>query len=121
MPWVLGLVVVLGAAVPTGQPESTPSLTPAEGRRLAETLDAIVGYSGTPGSPARTSVLTERGINAYLRFQGADLLPPAVGEPRMLLLGDGRLSARALIDLDLLRDGTAAGAARSPALPRGPG
>ena len=104
MPWVLGLVVALGAAVPTGQPESTPTLTPAEGRRLAETLDAIVGHSGAPGSPARTITLTERGINAYLRFQAADLLPPAVGEPRMRLLGAGRLSAHALIDLDRLRD-----------------
>lgn len=100
MPWVLGLVVALGAAVPTGQPESTPT----EGQRLAETLDAIVGYSAAPGSPARTITLTERGINAYLRFQAADLLPPAVGEPRMRLLGAGRLSAHALIDLDRLRD-----------------
>ena len=103
MPWVVGLVVALGAAVPTGQPESTPPLTPAEGQRLAETLDAIVGYSGAPGSPARTNVLTERDVNAYLRFQGADLLPPVIGEPRMRLLDDGRLTARALIDLDRLR------------------
>ncbi|MCY4076374.1 MAG: hypothetical protein OXH04_13205 [Acidobacteria bacterium] len=103
MPWVLGLVVVLGAAVPRAQPETTPPLAAAEGQRFAETLDAIVGYSGAPGSPPRTIVLTERGINAYLRFQAADLLPPVVGEPRMRLLGDGRLSARALIDLDRLR------------------
>ncbi|MCY4025697.1 MAG: hypothetical protein OXH75_05210 [Acidobacteria bacterium] len=103
MPWVLGLVVALGAAVPPAQPESTPPLAPAEGRRLAETLDVIVGYSGAPGSPARTITLTERGINAYLRFQAADLLPPTIRESRMRLLGDGRLSARALIDLDRLR------------------
>ena len=103
MPWVLGLVVALGAAVPRAQPETTLPLAAAEGQRLAESLDAIVGYSGTPGSPPRTIVLTERGINAYLRFQAADLLPPVVGEPRMHLLGDGRLSARALIDLDRLR------------------
>ena len=103
MPWVVGLVVALGVAVPRPQPESTPTLTPAEGQRLAETLDEIVGYSRAPGSPARTIVLTERGINAYLRFQAADLLPPVVGEPRMRLLRDGRLSARAVIDLDRLR------------------
>lgn len=103
MPWVLGLVVALGAAVPRAQPESTPPLTPAEGQRLAETLDAIVGHSGAPGSPPRTITLTERGINAYLRFQAASLLPPVIGESRMRLLGDGRLSARALVDLDRLR------------------
>ena len=89
--------------MPWAQPESTLPLAPSEGQRLAETLDAIVGHSGAPESPARTITLTERGINAYLRFQGADLLPPAIGEPRMRLLDDGRLSARALIDLDRLR------------------
>lgn len=103
MPWVIGLVVALGAAVPGAQPESPLPLTPAEGQRLAETLDAIVGHSGAPGSPARTVTLAERDINAYLRFQAADLLPPVIGEPRMRLLGAGRLSARALIDLDRLR------------------
>ena len=103
MPWVLALVVALGAAAPPAQPEATSSLTPADGERLAEALAAIVDYAGAPEGSARTIALTERDINAYLRFQAADLLPPAVGEPEIRLLGDGRLSARALIDLDRLR------------------
>ena len=89
--------------MPPAQPRATGSLTPAEGQRLSEALAAIVDYAGASQNGPRTIVLTEEGINAYFRFQGADLLPPAVREPEMRLLGDGRLSARALIDLDVLR------------------
>lgn len=100
--WVLALLVALGAAAPRAQPEATP-LTRAEGQRLAETLSAIVSHAGAAPDGSRAVTLDEPGINAYLRFQGADLLPPVVGDPEIRLLGDGRLSARARIDLDLLR------------------
>ncbi len=106
MPWVLALVVALGAAAPPAQPEALPPFTPADGQQLAAALAAIVANAGEAAprdSGRRVITLTERGINAYLRFQGADRLPPAVGEPEMHLLGDGRLAARALIDLDRLR------------------
>ena len=99
VPWVVALVVALGAAA---QPEARWSLTPADGQQFAEALAAIVGNAAPDGAP-RTITITESGINAYLRFQGADLLPPAVDEPEIRLLGSGRLSARARIDLDRLR------------------
>ena len=124
MRWLLALVVALGAAAapappgaqpppappgaqpPLAQLEAQPPFTPADGQRLAEALAAIVANAretvARQDGP-RVNTLTERGINAYLRFQGAHHLPPAVGEPEMRLLGDGRLSARALIDLDRLR------------------
>ena len=106
MRWVLALVVALGAEAPPAQPEAPPAFTPADGQQLAEALATIVGNAGEAaardGGP-RVVTLTERGINAYLRFQGADLLPPAIGAPELRLLGGGRLSARALIDLDRLR------------------
>jgi len=104
--WVLALVVALGAAAPPAQPEAPPPFTLADGQQLAEALAAIVANAGEAAprdGGRRVITLTERGINAYLRFQGADHLPPAVGEPEMHLLGNGRLSARALIDLDRLR------------------
>ena len=106
MRWVLALVAALGPAAPSAQPAVLSPFTPADGRQLAEALAAIVdnadAAAATDSGP-RTITLTERGINAYLRFQGAELLPPAVGEPEIRLLGSGRLSARARIDLDLLR------------------
>ena len=99
MPWVVALVVALGAVAQT---EAGRPLTPADGRQFAEALAAIVDNAAPDGAP-RTITVTEPGINAYLRFQGADLLPPAVGDPEIRLLGSGRLSARARIDLDRLR------------------
>ena len=107
MPWVLALFVALAPAAPPAQPEHPPAaFTPADGQRLAEALAGIVEHAGDEaarhGGP-RVVTLTERGINAYFRYQGAPLLPAAVGEPELRLLGEGRISARARIDLDLLR------------------
>ena len=103
MPWVLALVVALGATAPSAQSTVPPPLVPADGQRLADALAAIIDNAATAGGGPRTVTLTERGINSYLRFQGADVLPPAVREPEIRLLGNGRLSARARIDLDRLR------------------
>ncbi len=103
MPWVLALVVALGAAAPPAQSTVPSPLIPADGQRLADALAAIIDNAATAGGSPRRVTLTERGINSYLRFQGADVLPPAVREPEIRLLGNGRLSARARIDLDRLR------------------
>ena len=103
MRWVLALVAAFGVAVSAEQPAAPPPLTPAEGQALADALAAIVDHAGAASAEPRTTTLTERGINAYLRFQGAGRLPAAVGGAEMRLLGGGRLSARARIDLDHLR------------------
>jgi hypothetical protein len=52
--------------------------------------------------PGRTTV-TEREVNAYLVFDARDMLPAGVVDPSVSILGTGRLSGRAVVDLDAVR------------------
>lgn len=58
--------------------------------------------SKTPRAVRRTTV-TERELNAYLAYEGAAELPPGVVEPSVNILGAGRVSGRAVVDLDAVR------------------
>jgi len=49
-------------------------------------------------APVRTAV-TEAELNSYLRYELGDKLPTGVKDPWVSILGDGRLSGRATVDL----------------------
>jgi len=42
-------------------------------------------------------------VNSYLRFHAADQIPVGIVEPTLNALGDGRVSGRAVVDLDAVR------------------
>jgi hypothetical protein len=51
----------------------------------------------------RSTPLTDIELNSYLRFNAADQVPVGVLEPTLHALGDGRVSGRAIVDLDAVR------------------
>ena len=53
--------------------------------------------------PVRTTV-TENEVNSYLVFEAGPNLPAGVVEPTISILGTGRLSGRAVVDLDAVRE-----------------
>jgi hypothetical protein len=82
---------------------------PAASRRDADLLKqkiaAVVriGDAGKPPStPVRTTV-TEQEVNGYLAHDGADDLPAGVVSPTVAILGSGRVTGRAVVDLDRVR------------------
>jgi hypothetical protein len=80
--------------------------TPAS-RREADILRQKVATITARGErtarqPGRTTV-TEREVNAYLVFDARDQLPAGVVEPSVSILGTGRVSGRAVVDLDAVR------------------
>jgi hypothetical protein len=56
----------------------------------------------TSQRPNRTTI-TENELNAYLVYDARDQLPPGVVDPSITIAGAGRLSARAVVDLDAVR------------------
>ena len=93
------LAMTLVAASQPAGPASHP-LTAEEGQRLAVKLARIVDHDTSGSRTGQTVVLPDREINAYLRFQGASLLPTGVTESRLMLAGNGGIAARAIVDLD---------------------
>jgi hypothetical protein len=61
---------------------------------------------GTDAAPVR-NVFTEREINAYFKFYGPKFLPGGIVDPLFSLGERGRITARATVDLDAVRESRA--------------
>jgi len=56
-----------------------------------------------PRDSTRATTISERELNAYLRYSAAGEIPSGVVEPYVTILGDGRVAGRAIVDLDAVR------------------
>jgi hypothetical protein len=52
---------------------------------------------------ARSTPVSDVEVNSYLRFHAADQIPVGILEPTLNALGEGRVSGRAVVDLDAVR------------------
>lgn len=78
-------------------------LTPQLGKVFQEKIVLVQQQAETRSETARTTSFSEFELNSYLRFDASHLLPTGLTEPSMTLLADGRVSARAVVDLDIVR------------------
>jgi len=53
---------------------------------------------------SRKTPVTEREVNAFLRTHASESLPQGVIDPLVTILADGHLTARAMVDLDEVRN-----------------
>jgi hypothetical protein len=90
---------VVGAAVCAAGTE--PSRADALSMRQ-KVADVAAFGERAPQRPNRTTI-TENEVNAYLVYDVRDQLPPGVVDPFVSIAGAGRLSARAVVDLDAVR------------------
>lgn len=81
-----------GSAPATGTPPGTPPGTPSPG----------TGARTTAKRPLQTS-LSESELNSYLRYEIRSQIPAGVAEPTITIVGDGRLAATAVVDLDAVK------------------
>ncbi len=72
---------------------------------LKQKVDAITTYGATDTSTkqVRRTTVTENEVNSYLVFEAKEQLPTGVVEPSLSALGPGRVSGRAVVDLDAVR------------------
>jgi hypothetical protein len=98
--FALGVALLVGAT-------ATSADTPAASRRDADLLKQKIATIARMGSETsrqqRRTTVTEREVNGYLAHEMTDQLPPGVVSPSVLILGTGRVSGRAVVDLDRVR------------------
>ena len=110
--FVFGLLTLAPAGVASGQQPPVP-LSAADADRFDKKLLEITRYGAQASSKpfredrARRTVMTEAETNAYLRLKIPLELPAGVLEPYIAALGGGRVSAKAILDLDTVRRGAA--------------
>jgi hypothetical protein len=94
--------VLAAAAVAAHAQEPTRAEADSMGTKIARVQAAAETPRPADGRPLRTT-FTEREINAYLALDGPEFLPSGIAMPRVRLGDDGRVQARAIIDLDAVR------------------
>ena len=81
--------------------------TRADALSLQKKIDDIKAFSAKPTKQAHRITVTENEVNAYLNLELKDEMPVGVVEPGVSALGGGRVTARAVVDLDAVRKGKA--------------
>ena len=106
--FVIGLLTLGPAGVAGGQQPQVP-LSAADADRFDKKLIEITRYGAQAASTpfraagARRTVVTEAETNAYLRLKIPSELPVGMVDPYIAALGGGRVSAKAILDLDAVR------------------
>ena len=77
--------------------------TRADAVSLRQKVADIAVFSERPSSRLNRTMLTENEVNAYLVYEVRDQLPAGVVDPAISIAGSGRVSARAIVDLDAVR------------------
>jgi hypothetical protein len=70
---------------------------------LKQKVAAIAAFGERPKRQAQRTTVTETEVNAYLVYDAHSELPVGVVEPWVTILGTGRVSGRAVVDLDAVR------------------
>jgi len=70
---------------------------------MKQKVAAIAAFGERPSRQARRTTVTETEVNAYLVYDAHSDLPVGVVEPWVTIVGTGRVSGRAVVDLDAVR------------------
>jgi hypothetical protein len=96
---------VLAVALVATASHADVRATKKDATLLKQKVDAIATYGAkvvSAAQPRRTTV-TENEVNSYLVYEAGEQLPTGVVEPSLTALGPGRVSGRAIVDLDAVR------------------
>jgi hypothetical protein len=70
---------------------------------LKQKVATITAQADRPAKVARRTIVTETEVNSYLVYEAREQIPVGVVDPSIAVLGPGRVSARAVVDLDAVR------------------
>jgi hypothetical protein len=91
----------LGAAVSLA---AQARLTKQDAQRFQSKISQIETYGAAPTRrTGQTTQVTDAEVNSYLRYSAGSQVPVGVVEPTLNALGSGRVSGRAIVDLDAVR------------------
>lgn len=101
----IAVVLIAAAALAAAQARAVADAGTSrrDADRLKQKVTAIVESGARSPRAARQTTLTETELNAYLALDAVKDLPTGVVEPSLSILGPGRLSGRAVVDLDAVR------------------
>ena len=94
-------VALAASAVAPGALAVEPTRADAASMKLK--IAGIAGAAASPKRESRRTTVTQNEVNAYLVLEIPDKIPDGIVEPVITILGGGRVTARAIVDLDAVR------------------
>jgi len=98
--FVIALGALLVAAVVVLADEG---VTRRDAEQLRQKVANITQFAQRPTAQPHRTTVTENEVNAFLAYDAHNELPVGVVDPAITILGTGRLSGRAVVDLDAVR------------------
>src|SRR4029077_6357981 len=77
--------------------------TKRDAAALKQKVAGITTFADRPTKAGRRTIVTEAEVNSYLVYDAKEQIPVGVVEPAINVIGPGRLSGRAIVDLDAVR------------------
>ena len=110
-------VFVLLSAVGLGAVQAA-GVSPTHSERMSRvdsgvTSRGVTGLTGQTKGPQRTP-FTENELNSWFVYDGQEVLPAGVSNPRVTIIGNGKLSAAATVDLEQIAKGRSTGRVLDP-------
>jgi hypothetical protein len=99
---LVATVVTVVAAAPLAQARFSKQDADRFQVKLADIV-RVGGVAPKPKAKPRALQVTDAEVTAYLRHHAKDDIPVGIIEPSITALGDGRVSGRAIVDLDAVR------------------
>jgi hypothetical protein len=102
---VLPLLCTLAVAAGAAEISAQQKLSKQDATRFAAKLAQIEKNSLTPrkAGAARSTQVSDAEVNAYLRYLAGPQIPVGIAEPDLRGVGNGRVTGRAIVDLDAVR------------------
>jgi len=101
MRWTTSLLASLAIAgsLVTAADVLTPKLSDAFAKKIVLVQQMAEEKSSKP----RPTTFTQDETNSYLKYGAGDLLPTGLTQPEITMIGEGRVSGNAVVDLDVVR------------------
>lgn len=97
---VLACAVVISSAVLV---HADVRATKRDAATLKQKVVEINTFADKPTKAGRRTILTESEVHSYLVYDAKEAIPVGVVDPAITAIGPGRLSGRAIVDLDAVR------------------
>ena len=109
-----GAVLFLTLAVASAAVVADNRASKRDAETLRQKVATINAHAERRNPQGRRTTITENEVNSYLVYDAREQLPAGVVDPSVTILGTGRLSGRAVVDLDAVRKSKASASILDP-------
>jgi hypothetical protein len=99
---LLAAITVMGSAQSGG-------LTPQLADAFEKKIILVQQQAEQKAAKDRPTTFTQNETNSYLKFRAGELLPTGLTQPELIMIGSGKISGTAVVDLDVVRQKSSSG------------